>query len=89
MIEICKRDVYTVDLVAISTVKQNIIVSTNERKSFLAQILLESMSPKYKVITFVNLSQCRLDQVPFKRIATGATSANTSLASMKSDPIFS
>ncbi|XP_045150262.1 probable ATP-dependent RNA helicase DDX43 [Echinops telfairi] len=44
----------TLDLVAVSTVKQNIIVTTEEEKRSHIQIFLESMSPKDKVIVFVS-----------------------------------
>nr|KAF6461724.1 DEAD-box helicase 43 [Molossus molossus] len=43
----------TLDLVAVSTVTQNIIVTTEEEKRFHIQTFLESMSPKDKVIVFV------------------------------------
>ncbi|XP_006835850.1 PREDICTED: probable ATP-dependent RNA helicase DDX43 [Chrysochloris asiatica] len=44
----------TLDLVAVSTVKQNVIVTTEEEKRSHIQIFLESMSPKDKVIVFVS-----------------------------------
>ncbi|KAM6185157.1 putative ATP-dependent RNA helicase DDX43 [Rhynchocyon petersi] len=44
----------TLDLVAVNTVKQNIIVTTEEEKRSHIQIFLESMSPKDKVIVFVS-----------------------------------
>ncbi|XP_070415023.1 probable ATP-dependent RNA helicase DDX43 [Equus przewalskii] len=44
----------TLDLVAVSTVKQNIIVTTEEEKRSHIQTFLESMSPKDKVIVFVS-----------------------------------
>ncbi|XP_037376825.1 probable ATP-dependent RNA helicase DDX43 [Talpa occidentalis] len=44
----------TLDLVAVSTVKQNIIVTTEEEKRSHVQTFLESMSPKDKVIVFVS-----------------------------------
>ncbi|KAB0339693.1 hypothetical protein FD754_023727 [Muntiacus muntjak] len=43
----------TLDLVAVSTVKQNIIVTTEEEKRSLIQEFLQSLSPKDKVIVFV------------------------------------
>uniref|UniRef100_G1PX92 RNA helicase n=1 Tax=Myotis lucifugus TaxID=59463 RepID=G1PX92_MYOLU len=43
----------TLDLVAVSTVTQNIIVTTEEEKRSHVQTFLESMSPKDKVIVFV------------------------------------
>ncbi|KAF3812998.1 hypothetical protein GH733_019049 [Mirounga leonina] len=46
--------VCTLDLVAVSTVKQNIIVTTEEEKCSHIQTFLESMSPKDKVIVFVS-----------------------------------
>ncbi|XP_049632828.1 probable ATP-dependent RNA helicase DDX43 [Suncus etruscus] len=44
----------TLDLVAVNTVEQNIIVTTEEEKRSLIQTFLESMSPKDKVIVFVS-----------------------------------
>ncbi|XP_006168375.1 probable ATP-dependent RNA helicase DDX43 [Tupaia chinensis] len=44
----------TLDLVAVNTVKQNIIVTTEEEKRTHIQTFLESMSPKDKVIVFVS-----------------------------------
>ncbi|XP_055965471.1 probable ATP-dependent RNA helicase DDX43 [Sorex fumeus] len=44
----------TLDLVAVSTVKQNVIVTTEEEKRSHIQTFLESMSPKDKVIVFVS-----------------------------------
>ncbi|XP_008577120.1 PREDICTED: probable ATP-dependent RNA helicase DDX43 isoform X1 [Galeopterus variegatus] len=44
----------TLDLVAVNTVKQNIIVTTEEEKRSHIQTFLESMSPKDKVIVFVS-----------------------------------
>ncbi|KAK2503725.1 hypothetical protein MC885_000683 [Smutsia gigantea] len=44
----------TLDLVAVSTVKQNIIVTTEEDKRSHLQAFLESMSPEDKVIVFVS-----------------------------------
>ncbi|EPY75450.1 DEAD box protein 53 [Camelus bactrianus] len=44
----------TLDLVAVNTVKQNIIVTTEEEKRFLVQEFLQSLSPKDKVILFVS-----------------------------------
>ncbi|XP_058590450.1 probable ATP-dependent RNA helicase DDX43 isoform X2 [Neofelis nebulosa] len=44
----------TLDLIAVSTVKQNIIVTTEEEKRFHIQTFLENMSPKDKVIVFVS-----------------------------------
>ncbi|KAM9233135.1 putative ATP-dependent RNA helicase DDX43 [Dugong dugon] len=44
----------TLDLAAVNTVKQNIIVTTEEEKRSHIQIFLESMSPKDKVIVFVS-----------------------------------
>nr|XP_004660550.1 probable ATP-dependent RNA helicase DDX43 [Jaculus jaculus] len=44
----------TLDLVAVSTVKQNIIITTEEEKRTHIQAFLESMSPKDKVIVFVS-----------------------------------
>ncbi|XP_006902946.1 PREDICTED: probable ATP-dependent RNA helicase DDX43 [Elephantulus edwardii] len=44
----------TLDLVAVNTVKQNVIVTTEEEKRSHIQIFLESMSPKDKVIVFVS-----------------------------------
>ncbi|XP_011219786.1 probable ATP-dependent RNA helicase DDX43 [Ailuropoda melanoleuca] len=44
----------TLDLMAVSTVKQNIIVTTEEEKCSHIQTFLESMSPKDKVIVFVS-----------------------------------
>nr|XP_017499015.2 probable ATP-dependent RNA helicase DDX43 [Manis javanica] len=44
----------TLDLVAVSTVKQNIIVTTEEEKRCHLQTFLESMSPEEKVIVFVS-----------------------------------
>ncbi|XP_036772098.2 probable ATP-dependent RNA helicase DDX43 [Manis pentadactyla] len=44
----------TLDLVAVSTVKQNIIVTTEEEKRSHLQTFLESMSPEEKVIVFVS-----------------------------------
>ncbi|XP_007955072.1 probable ATP-dependent RNA helicase DDX53 [Orycteropus afer afer] len=44
----------TLDLVAVNTVQQNIIVTTEEEKRSLIQKFLESMSPKDKVIVFVS-----------------------------------
>ncbi|XP_062940592.1 probable ATP-dependent RNA helicase DDX53, partial [Cynocephalus volans] len=44
----------TLDLVAVNTVKQNIIVTTEAEKRALIQEFLENMSPKDKVIVFVN-----------------------------------
>ncbi|XP_065772575.1 probable ATP-dependent RNA helicase DDX53 [Muntiacus reevesi] len=43
----------TLDLVAVNTVKQNIIVTTEEEKRSLIQEFLQSLSPKDKVIVFV------------------------------------
>lgn len=39
---------------AVSTVKQNIIVTTEEEKRSHIQTFLDSMSPKDKVIVFVS-----------------------------------
>ncbi|XP_057595930.1 probable ATP-dependent RNA helicase DDX43 [Hippopotamus amphibius kiboko] len=44
----------TLDLVAVSTVKQNIIVTTEDEKRSHIQAFIESMSPKDKVIIFVS-----------------------------------
>uniref|UniRef100_G3T7N6 RNA helicase n=1 Tax=Loxodonta africana TaxID=9785 RepID=G3T7N6_LOXAF len=44
----------TLDLLAVNTVKQNIIVTTEEKKRSLLQEFLESLSPKDKVIVFVS-----------------------------------
>ncbi|XP_029425728.1 probable ATP-dependent RNA helicase DDX43 isoform X2 [Nannospalax galili] len=44
----------TLDLVAVSTVKQNIIITTEEEKRTHIQTFLENMSPKDKVIVFVS-----------------------------------
>nr|XP_006213079.1 DEAD box protein 53 [Vicugna pacos] len=44
----------TLDLVAVNTVKQNVIVTTEEEKRLLVQEFLQSLSPKDKVILFVN-----------------------------------
>ncbi|XP_046299006.1 probable ATP-dependent RNA helicase DDX43 [Marmota monax] len=44
----------TLDLVAVNTVKQNIIITTEEEKRTHIQTFLESMSPKDKVIVFVS-----------------------------------
>ncbi|XP_037699691.1 probable ATP-dependent RNA helicase DDX43 [Choloepus didactylus] len=44
----------TLDLVAVNTVKQNIIVTTEEEKRSHIQSFLESMSPEDKVIVFVS-----------------------------------
>ncbi|XP_019686421.2 probable ATP-dependent RNA helicase DDX43 isoform X2 [Felis catus] len=44
----------TLDLIAVSTVKQNIIVTTEEEKRSHIQTFLENMSPKDKVIVFVS-----------------------------------
>ncbi|XP_039104864.1 probable ATP-dependent RNA helicase DDX43 [Hyaena hyaena] len=44
----------TLDLVAVSTVKQNIIVTTEEEKRSHIQDFIESMSQKEKVIVFVS-----------------------------------
>ncbi|KAF5919425.1 hypothetical protein HPG69_005122 [Diceros bicornis minor] len=44
----------TLDLVAVNTVKQNIIVTTEEEKRSLMQEFLQSLSPKDKVIVFVS-----------------------------------
>ncbi|XP_077018349.1 putative ATP-dependent RNA helicase DDX43 isoform X1 [Tamandua tetradactyla] len=44
----------TLDLVAVNTVKQSIIVTTEEEKRSHIQSFLESMSPKDKVIVFVS-----------------------------------
>ncbi|XP_004674104.1 PREDICTED: probable ATP-dependent RNA helicase DDX43 [Condylura cristata] len=44
----------TLDLVAVNTVKQNIIVTTEEEKRSHIQTFLENMSPKDKVIVFVS-----------------------------------
>ncbi|XP_069319942.1 probable ATP-dependent RNA helicase DDX53 [Eulemur rufifrons] len=44
----------TLDLVAVNTVKQNIIVTTETEKRALIQDFLESMSPNDKVIVFVS-----------------------------------
>lgn len=44
----------TLDVVAVSAVKQNVIVTTEEEKLSHIQTLLESMSPKDKVIVFVS-----------------------------------
>uniref|UniRef100_A0A452FEV2 RNA helicase n=1 Tax=Capra hircus TaxID=9925 RepID=A0A452FEV2_CAPHI len=43
----------TLDLVAVNTVKQSIIVTTEEEKRSLIQEFLQSLSPKDKVIVFV------------------------------------
>uniref|UniRef100_A0A8C6D3E6 RNA helicase n=1 Tax=Moschus moschiferus TaxID=68415 RepID=A0A8C6D3E6_MOSMO len=43
----------TLDLVTVNTVKQNIIVTTEEEKRSLIQEFLQSLSPKDKVIVFV------------------------------------
>ncbi|XP_029799047.1 probable ATP-dependent RNA helicase DDX43 [Suricata suricatta] len=44
----------TLDLVAVSTVKQNIIVTTEEEKRSYIQDFIENMSQKEKVIVFVS-----------------------------------
>ncbi|XP_004623234.1 probable ATP-dependent RNA helicase DDX43 [Octodon degus] len=44
----------TLDLVAVSTVKQDIIVTTEEEKRGHIQTFLENMAPKDKVIVFVS-----------------------------------
>ncbi|XP_012511785.1 PREDICTED: DEAD box protein 53 [Propithecus coquereli] len=44
----------TLDLVAVNTVKQNIIVTTETEKRALMQEFLDSMSPNDKVIVFVS-----------------------------------
>ncbi|XP_040329887.1 putative ATP-dependent RNA helicase DDX43 isoform X2 [Herpailurus yagouaroundi] len=44
----------TLDLIAVSTVKQNILVTTEEEKRSHIQTFLENMSPKDKVIVFVS-----------------------------------
>ncbi|XP_004476039.1 probable ATP-dependent RNA helicase DDX43 [Dasypus novemcinctus] len=44
----------TLDLVAVNTVKQNIIVTTEEEKRSHIQSFLENMCPKDKVIVFVS-----------------------------------
>ncbi|XP_048209647.1 probable ATP-dependent RNA helicase DDX43 [Perognathus longimembris pacificus] len=44
----------TLDLIAVSTVEQNIIITTEEEKRTHIQTFLESMSPKDKVIVFVS-----------------------------------
>ncbi|XP_045311507.1 probable ATP-dependent RNA helicase DDX43 [Leopardus geoffroyi] len=44
----------TLDLIAVSTVKQNIIVTTEEEKRSHIQTFLENLSPKDKVIVFVS-----------------------------------
>nr|XP_006204492.2 probable ATP-dependent RNA helicase DDX43 [Vicugna pacos] len=44
----------TLDLVAVSTVKQNIIVTTEDEKRSHIQTFIESMSPRDKVIVFVS-----------------------------------
>jgi ATP-dependent RNA helicase DDX43 len=44
----------TLDLVAVSSVKQNVIITTEEEKRTHIQTFLESMSPKDKVIVFVS-----------------------------------
>ncbi|TKC44563.1 hypothetical protein EI555_010932, partial [Monodon monoceros] len=44
----------TLDLVAVSTVKQNIIVTTEDEKQSHIQTFIESLSPKDKVIIFVS-----------------------------------
>ncbi|KAI4581698.1 hypothetical protein MJG53_009223 [Ovis ammon polii x Ovis aries] len=44
----------TLDLVAVSTVTQNIIVTTEDEKRSHIQAFIESMSPKDKVIIFVS-----------------------------------
>ncbi|CAI9181240.1 unnamed protein product [Rangifer tarandus platyrhynchus] len=44
----------TLDLAAVNTVKQNIIVTTEEEKRSLIQEFLQSLSPKDKVIVFVS-----------------------------------
>lgn len=44
----------TLDLVAVDTVKQNIIITTEEEKRSLFQEFLQSLSPKDKVIVFVS-----------------------------------
>ncbi|EHA97915.1 Putative ATP-dependent RNA helicase DDX43 [Heterocephalus glaber] len=44
----------TLDLVAVSTVKQDIIITTEEEKITHIQTFLENMSPKDKVIVFVS-----------------------------------
>ncbi|XP_045368648.2 putative ATP-dependent RNA helicase DDX43 [Camelus bactrianus] len=44
----------TLDLVAVSTVKQNIIVTTEDEKRSHIQTFIESMSPRDKVIIFVS-----------------------------------
>uniref|UniRef100_A0A8D2DQK5 RNA helicase n=1 Tax=Sciurus vulgaris TaxID=55149 RepID=A0A8D2DQK5_SCIVU len=44
----------TLDLAAVHTVKQDIIVTTEEEKRVLIQEFLENMSPKDKVIVFVS-----------------------------------
>ena len=44
----------TLDLVTVNTVKQNIIVTTEEEKRSLMQEFLQSLSPKDKVIVFVS-----------------------------------
>ncbi|XP_062042339.1 probable ATP-dependent RNA helicase DDX43 [Lepus europaeus] len=44
----------TLDLMAVNTVKQNIIITTEEEKRIHIQKFLENMSPKDKVIVFVS-----------------------------------
>nr|XP_002720005.1 DEAD box protein 53 [Oryctolagus cuniculus] len=44
----------TLDLVAVSTVQQNVIVTTEEEKRALIQEFLENMTPRDKVIVFVS-----------------------------------
>ncbi|KAM5256798.1 putative ATP-dependent RNA helicase DDX43 [Ctenodactylus gundi] len=44
----------TLDLLAVSTVTQNVIITTEEEKQIHVQTFLESMSPKDKVIVFVS-----------------------------------
>ncbi|KAF6389886.1 DEAD-box helicase 53 [Rhinolophus ferrumequinum] len=44
----------TLDLAAVNTVKQNIIVTTEEEKRSLLQEFLQSMLPKDKVVVFVS-----------------------------------
>jgi ATP-dependent RNA helicase DDX43 len=44
----------TLDLVTVNTVKQNIIVTTEEEKRSLVKEFLQSLSPKDKVIVFVS-----------------------------------
>lgn len=49
VIDMCKGYVYTLHLDAVGIVKQNVIASTDERKSSFVQIPIESTSSKYKI----------------------------------------